>query len=195
MKDEYIGVIKMFGAEWAPRGWKLCNGQLLEITQFEALYSVIGTTYGGDGKNNFALPDLRGRVPIGCGSGPGLSPHHAGHTGGTETTALRISHLPAHSHQATVNNFQVKIQASDQAGTKSTPGAGGARTLAAGAGEGRGVNLYNHEQPVVTLRTETEAAADVGIKKTGEGKSFSKIQPYLAINFIICSEGIYPSRN
>src|SRR5262245_26202423 len=100
MSDPFIAEIKMFGGNFAPLGWATCDGQLLPISQYTALFSLLGTTYGGDGVTNFALPDLRGRVPMHPGQGPGLSPRTLGEKAGTETVTLTTAQLPAHNHAA-----------------------------------------------------------------------------------------------
>src|SRR5579872_2904742 len=104
MDQPFIGAIVLFCGNFAPAGWALCNGQLLSISQWTALFSILGTTYGGNGTTNFALPDLRGRVPIHPGQGPGLSPYTLGQTGGVETVSLSINNLPAHSHALNGDN-------------------------------------------------------------------------------------------
>ena len=102
--DEYIGIIKLFAGNFAPRNWALCQGQLLPIAQNQALFSILGTTYGGNGTTNFALPDLRGRTPICFGQGPGLQPYVQGQTGGVETVTLIQTQIPAHTHMLNATN-------------------------------------------------------------------------------------------
>ena len=101
--EDYIGIIKLFAGNFAPRAWAFCDGQLLSINQNTALFSILGTTYGGDGRTTFGLPDLRGRVPMHAGSGPGLSPRRLGEKGGAENTTLTASNLPAHSQTGHLN--------------------------------------------------------------------------------------------
>ena len=102
--EPFIGQLMLFGGNFAPRGWAMCDGQLLPIAQYSALFSILGTTYGGDGRTTFALPDLRGRVPMGFGHGPGLSAHGLGSKGGEENVTLTTSQIPSHSHQAMGSN-------------------------------------------------------------------------------------------
>src|SRR3954465_13916452 len=115
MATPFIGQISLFGGNFAPRGWAFCKGQLLAISQNTALFSILGTTYGGNGQTTFALPDLRGRVPIHFGQGPGLSSYALGETGGAETTTLTVNELPAHTHA-------VSPRASNNAQTTNRPG-------------------------------------------------------------------------
>ncbi|WP_430812432.1 MULTISPECIES: phage tail protein [unclassified Carboxylicivirga] len=171
-----IGEIRMFAGNFAPRGWALCDGQLLSIAQNSALFSILGTTYGGDGRTTFALPDLRGRVPVHAGSGPGLSPYALGQKGGAETTTLSVGNLPAHSHNASVVN---KVN-NDEATSDDPSG-----KYPAVSGE----NMY-HE-----LSNAESAVSTVMVENTGEGQAFDQRQPYATINYIICLQGIYPSRN
>ena len=170
--NPFIGLIVMFGGNFAPRGWALCDGQLLPINQYSALFSILGTTYGGDGRTTFALPDLRGRVPIHEGTGPGLSPYDLGQKGGSETVTLTTNQIPAHSH-----NFEL-------GSTGSTPAGSGSFL-----GNVTGTNLiYNGTKSGNTLNSGA-------IHNTGGGQSHNNIQPYLAVNFIIALQGTYPSRS
>lgn len=166
--EPFIGQIMMFAGNFAPRGWAFCDGQLLPIAQNTALFSLIGTTYGGDGKTTFALPDLRGRVPLHQGDGPGLSPYRLGERTGGEQVTLTQSNLPAHSHS---------FSASNQGADDDVP-AGNA--LAAG-------QIYQGGTPNTPLN-----AATVG--STGGSQPFRVVQPLLAINFVIALQGIFPSR-
>ncbi len=174
MSDPYIGQIILFGGNFAPRGWSFCNGALLTIAGNEALFSLIGTTYGGDGQVTFALPDLRGRAPVhvGASPGPGRSPYVLGQVGGTETVPLSANQMAAHSHP-------VKVAARNESGSQTRPGG---NILAAG---------NNYDSP-------TTADATLGGVSAGEaGGNFphENRQPYLACNYIIALEGIYPSRS
>ena len=177
MSEPFIGQIMMFAGNFAPRGWSLCEGQLLSIAQNTALFSILGTTYGGDGRTTFALPDLRGRVPIQPGTGPGLSPYTLGQSGGVENVSLLISNIPAHNHP---------LQASTGAGDASSPqNAVPAVTVDP-----------NTQQPLSGYNTSpnaTMAAASVGL--AGGSQPHTNVQPYLSVNFIIALEGIFPSRN
>ncbi|RYF75427.1 MAG: phage tail protein [Cytophagaceae bacterium] len=172
--DVYIGMIGLFGFNYAPRGWMLCNGQLLPIAQYSALFSLIGTTYGGNGTTTFALPNLQGRVPLGFGQGPGLSNYQIGQEAGTETVTLLQTQMPAHTHP---------LMVSDQPASQSSP----ANSLLAVSGyEG---------STVLTYGTTVDAIADPkSIGSSGGNQAHENMQPYLAMNYCIAVEGIYPSR-
>jgi microcystin-dependent protein len=163
--EPYIGQILLIAWDWAPRGWALCHGQLLSIPQNSALYSLLGTTYGGDGRNSFALPDLRGRAPIHQGVGTNLSPRTMGESGGLEDVTLLVENLPQHTHPAVV----------------SSQGAGRNGTFLAAA------NLTNSGPNDLLLATST-------IGFTGNNIPHQNMQPYLVMNYIIALEGIYPPR-
>jgi microcystin-dependent protein len=178
MADPFVGQVIRVGFTFAPIGWMLCNGQLVSTSQFAALYAVIGTTYGGNGTTNFALPDLRGRVPVGAGRGPGLSPYALGQVGGTESVALTGNQMPQHNH------FLMTIPGS---GTSSTPSPAS--------------NLSN-EGPATISAVFTYAPYD-GAKQTPiSGSAISPTpsstlphenrQPLLAVQYCIAVSGIFP---
>lgn len=186
--EEFLGVIKIFAGNFAPRGWQLCNGQLISIAQYTAVFSILGTTYGGDGRTTFALPDLRGRTPIGWGQGPGLSNYNLGQVSGTENISILISNMPAHNHIA---NSTLALNASNDAATVATPVAGNA------IGAGKDVNtdpvsMYTTSAPNVPLAGGTVTTTTA---LNGGNIPISILQPTLAITYIICMEGIFPSRN
>lgn len=171
--EPMIGMIVPFGFNFAPRGWAQCNGQLLSIAQYNALFSLLGTYYGGDGSSTFALPDLRGRAPKHFGTGPGLSAMHIGERGGAESMVLAVANMPAHSHAAnatkaggTSSNPRNNFWAADDDGEKIYSPGPGAAAMASGA-----------------------------IGSTGGGQSFTLEDPYLAVNWCIALEGTYPSRS
>ena len=164
MGTPYIGEIKMFAGNYAPPGWALCAGQLSSIAENDALYSVIGTTYGGDGQSNFALPNLQGRVPVNQGNGLTL-----GGLGGEETVTLTPNQLPAHTHAASANAA---------AGTLTGP--------AGNVWAGTTTNPYAGASAVNTQM------APSAITSVGGGASHENMIPFLAVNFIIALEGIYP---
>ena len=177
--DEFIGIIKMFAGNFAPRGWAFCNGQLLSIAQNTALFSILGTTYGGNGQTTFALPDLRGRVAVHPGQGPGLSSYSLGENGGTESTTLTPGNLPPHSHTLNANGGakgNIAVPTGNFLGVGNVPSSG------------ENINMYSNAAGSNPL-----AAGSI----TGGGSSlpFPNIQPFLCVNFIICLEGIYPSQN
>lgn len=175
MSTPYIAEIRMFAGNFAPRGWALCNGQLLPITQNTALFSLIGTFYGGNGVNTFGLPNLQGRLPVHQGQGVGLSPYVIGQSAGTEVVTLITQQIPQHNHG--LNAF----------------GGPGTQVLATGNywaedGASRGGKVYASS----TDNTLMNAAA---LSPTGGGQPHSNIQPYLAVTFIIALQGIFPARN
>ncbi len=171
--DPLLASIILFAGNFAPRGWALCQGQILSISQNTALFSLLGTTYGGDGQTTFALPDLRGRVPIQQGQGPGLSNYDLGQVSGSETITLTTNNLPSHNHS---------LLATSEAGSVSVPA--GAYLANTGALD----KEYNTSGTLVAMN-----AGAVGV--TGGSQPFDNIQPYLALNFIIAMQGIFPSRN
>ncbi|MBX7220296.1 MAG: tail fiber protein [Blastocatellia bacterium] len=170
MSSPFIGEIRIVGFTFAPRGWALCSGQLLAISQNTALFSILGTDYGGNGTSTFGLPDFRGRVPMFYGQGPGLSNYVRAQAGGVETVSLATTQIPSHSH--TVN-------ANSGAATNTGPGS---NFLA-----GSGGNAY------ATTGGSTMAATTLG--NTGSGQGHENRQPFLVLNFIIALQGIFPSRN
>ncbi|MEO8169078.1 MAG: tail fiber protein [bacterium] len=157
---------------FAPRGWAFCQGQILPIAQNQALFSLLGTTYGGNGQTTFALPDLRGRVPIGEGQGPGLSAYFLGQQGGAETHTLTANEMPAHTHLVSADT---SVGSSDKPGSKLP-----ARNAA-------GVPEYGN-----TANAQM-AATMLGV--AGESQPHSIMQPYLVLNWIIALQGVFPSRN
>ncbi len=172
-QSPYIGEIKMFAGNFAPSGWAKCEGQLLPIAQNTALFSLLGTTYGGNGTTNFALPDLRGRVPLGSGTGPGLSPKSLGQKAGTESNTISVAQMPAHNHT---------INAVIADGNQSTP----TGNLLAGT------KLLDPEYSNASNTTIMNSAM---VNNTGNDQSINNMQPYLPVTFIIALVGIYPSAN
>jgi microcystin-dependent protein len=170
-QDPFIGEIKMFAGNFAPQGWALCNGQTLSIQQNTALFSILGTTYGGNGTTSFGLPDLRGRVAIGggYGAGPGLTSRNLGELSGTENTTILVSNMPAHTHSLT---------ASTVAGNTNIP------TNAIPADTG----ALDKEYTNLTSNTSMQPTGS-----SGNGIPINNMQPYLGMTFIIATQGIYPS--
>lgn len=172
-QEGLIGEVKLFAGNFAPRGWAFCDGQLLAIASNTALFSILGTTYGGDGRTTFALPDLRGRVAIGPRSGPGLSTYQLGQKSGSESKILTTNQLPSHSH--TVSGVSTIGNSNDPTGK-----------LPAQTG------LFDNEY--------SDAPADVQLNSTmigntGTNQPVDIRQPSLSINYIICLTGIFPSRS
>ena len=178
-QEPFLGEIKMFGGNFAPRGYAFCNGQLLPINQNQALFSLLGTTYGGDGRTTFALPDLRGRAAIHSGGnsqGPGLSVARLGQNKGTETNVLLPANLPAHTHQA----FGVSAD-----GNSDNP-----------AGNYfAGTQLLDPEYSDGVGETPVSMNAGVIGNNTTTNQAVNNIQPSLGINYIIATQGVFPSRN
>ncbi len=172
MSQPFIGEIKMFGGNYAPRQYAFCNGQLLSIQQNTALFSILGTTFGGNGTTNFGMPNLQGRAPMHWGNGSGLTPRSVGETGGFATVTLLPTQLPAHSHSVTVAKA---IEATAD------------RTNASG-------NII--AQPTdSSYATGASNATMSPTTSAGGGQPHNNMQPYLAVNFIIALQGIFPSRN
>ena len=172
MAEPFLAEIRLMSFIFPPKGWALCNGQLLPINQNQALFALVGTYYGGDGQTTFALPDLRGRGPIHAGQGPGLTNHPQGEQGGTETVTLTVAQMPAHTHAPA---------ASSAAGTSSHPN-----------GNVWAASSTSDNQYAGTSNT-TMNPATIGV--AGGNQPHDNRQPVLAINFIISLEGIYPSPN
>jgi microcystin-dependent protein len=171
--DVYIGMIFLFAGNFAPTNFVFCDGRLLPIAQFSALFSLLGTTYGGDGVRTFALPDLRGRTVFGAGQGPGRSNYTLGQVGGVETVSLSIQNLPAHTHSLNGDNT---------AGGKEFPGPN--HVIGASATD----KMYSGNPPNATMNPKS-------IGTTGSNVPVEIINPYQAINYIIATQGLFPSRN
>ena len=174
MSEPFLGEIAMFGGNFAPRGWAFCSGQLLPIASNEALFSLLGTTYGGDGRTTFALPDMRGRVPMHPGTGPGLTPRRLGQRLGTEIHTLNLTEMPSHNHSPV-------MRANATSGGFATPTG----------------NVLGND--AIYTRGGT---ADVSLGSTsiisnnvGGGQPFNIMQPSLGVNCIIALQGVFPSRS
>jgi len=172
--DPFIGEIRLFGFNFAPNGWALCQGQLMAIAQNTALFSLLGTQFGGDGRTTFGLPDLRGRVPLGQGQGPGLTPRTEGELGGEENHTLIINEMPAHNHQ--VNASQSGSTTNPSGSVPSNDSRGTPVTIYAGSSDGTKMNAGM-------------------IQPSGGSGPHNNMQPYLCINYCIALQGIFPSRS
>lgn len=175
MSEPFIAEVRIWGLTFAPRGWAFCNGQLLPISQNTALFSLIGTTYGGDGRTTVALPNLQGRAPMHPGNGPGLSSRRLGQYGGTEAETLTPAQMASHSHT---------VQA---AGTAAGPVNTPANNLPVISGGRGGVSRYGSA-------AQGNMSADT-LSDTGGGQSHANMQPYLTLTFTIALQGLYPSRS
>ena len=182
MSEPFIGQIQLFGFNFPPRGWAECDGQLLSISQNSALFSLLGTMYGGDGRTNFALPDLRGRVPMHNGNGPGLTSRTQGSESGNENTILTEANLPVHNHNVTATARCVT--------------AAGDTNIAAGnvCSKDLGVSPATYSTATADADMANEAIA-VQQNNIGAGTSHSNMQPYLVLNYCIALVGTFPSRN
>ena len=173
MSQAFIGEIRNFGFSFPPRNWAACNGQVMSIASNNALFALIGTTYGGNGVSTFALPDLRGRVPVGTGTGPGLTNRVWGESSGSENTTLSVSNLPSHTHT---------LNAKTGVGSQAAP-----------AGNNLAASDQRNSQYSSASADTTMAASAIG--NAGSGVAFTNMPPYLGSNYCICLYGVFPSRN
>jgi microcystin-dependent protein len=173
MADPFVAEIRIFPFNFAPKGWAWCDGQLLPLSQNTALFSLLGTTYGGDGKSNFALPDLQGRAPMHPGQGPGLSLHDLGETGGSETVTLLESEIPSHAHG---------MQASSAPGNSKQP-SGNVLARATGG------NVY-----LAPAGAALVSMSDQALVPAGGDQPHNNMQPYLTFYFAIALQGVFPPR-
>jgi microcystin-dependent protein len=190
--DSFLSTILIWPPNFAPTGWALCAGQLMSISQNTALFSLLGTTYGGDGVSTFGLPDLQGRIPVGAGQGRGLSPYVLGQTGGAEGVTLTVGSLAPHTHTATSSGLSANVPAVTSIGT--TNQASPSVTLAAPVDAGRNpINIYSAATPNQSLASGT-VTGSVSVASAGGGQPHENRQPYLSVNYIIALQGIFPSR-
>ena len=175
MADPFVAEIRIFPFNFAPKGWAFCDGQLLPISQNTALFSLLGTTYGGDGKSNFALPDLQGNAPMHPGQGPGLSLHDLGETGGSDTVTLLQSEMPAHAHSLRAHNADQADHQNPDASTSIAQSANGAAFQS-------------------TTNSNLMPLADATLAPAGGDLPHNNLQPYLTLNFCIAMQGVYPPR-
>jgi len=173
MADPFVAEIRIFPFNFAPKGWAFCDGQILPLSQNTALFSLLGTTYGGDGKSNFALPNMQANAPMHPGQGPGLSLHDLGETGGSETVSLLESEIPGHSHSMGAQNVPLGSVVTPAGNTLDRPASG---------------NLFNKANPAVV------AMADMTLAPAGGDQPHNNMQPYLTLSFCIALQGVYPPR-
>ncbi|MBL4672530.1 MAG: phage tail protein [Arenicella sp.] len=174
MSEPFVGEIRMFAGNFAPRGWAFCDGQLLAVSQNDALFSLYGTIYGGDGRTTFGLPDMRGRIPLHQGTGPGLSSRRLGSKGGEEQVTITTNQLASHTHDFNANN--------------NVAGADTAIPQGKLVGDPVGIEFYDQA-------SQTGDLASTSIANTGGNRPHTNLMPTLCVNFIAALFGIYPSRN
>ena len=180
MSDQAVGEIRIFAGNYAPEGWALCNGQTLSIQNYEVLYSLLGTTYGGDGVSNFGLPDLRSRIPLGVGKSGAGTTYALGVKGGTESVSLSLAQIPAHTHT---------LMANSSASTTASPGN---NCLAVSVNSSGGTNADAHYVAASATVVETLLLSSNAISFAGSNASHANIMPSSCVNFIIALQGIYP---
>lgn len=198
-----IGEIRIFSGNFAPSSWAFCQGQTMSIAQYDTLFAIIGTTYGGDGQETFNLPDLRSRVAMGNGQGPGLSPHNLGQVLGTESVTLNSNQMPAHTHPMVLTpqsgnvNASATLYGTNGSGDQTNPGnnyigedgsVGAVNYVPSG-------NTVSMNAGSITISNLNAPAPNITLTPFGGSQPHNNIQPILAINFIICTEGIFPTRN
>ncbi|MGB5398332.1 MAG: tail fiber protein [Gammaproteobacteria bacterium] len=190
--EPFLAEIVMFGGNFAPRSWALCQGQILSINSNQALFSLLGTTYGGDGRTTFGLPDLRGRSPIGAGNGPGLAAYSLGQKGGTENHTLSVGQTPSHNHGVTLNATNERGDSEFPNDVVGDPPVEFRNVLATKAR----TKIYKVDPPEVgTNSTVPMSSKSITQNNMGGNQQFSLRDPYLAVNFIIATQGTFPSRN
>ena len=206
-QEAMLGEVKIFAGNFAPRGWAFCAGQLLPISQNQALFSILGTTYGGDGRTTFALPDLRGRVAISSGRGPGLSERRLGARGGSETNVLNQQQLPSHTHAAIVTGITatgeatVSIPASAEIGNTAEPSNSVISATPEVIKNNNEINAYSTEPADAALKpftapvVITTASGTVTVAPTGNSLPVTNLQPFTTVNYIIALQGVFPSRS
>lgn len=178
--EGYIGEVRLFAGNFAPRSWSFCDGSSMSIAEYSALYAIIGDTFGGNGVTSFNLPDLRSRAAVGAGTGPGLSAITLGQAAGTETVTMSVPQMPAHNHFASAVVSMPAYAGTDTLGSPTDA------YLAGLAG------AYSAEVPDTHL---APIAAPIALSAVGMAVPFNIMQPITALNYIICVEGIFPSRN
>lgn len=197
MSESFIGQISLFANNYAPRSWAYCDGQLIAISQNNALFSILGTIYGGDGRTTFALPDLQGRVALHAGRGPGLTDRRLGQKGGGNSVTLTTTQMPSHSHQATLESGSSAMPATTVPGTTTVPGGNIPATAdieVRGGGQTTG-NIYAPAAAADSNLSPAAVSGTVTIAHDGGSQAHNNMQPFIGISYVICMFGIYPSRN
>ncbi len=203
--EPFIGEVAFFAGNYEPQGWLFCDGRILPIFQYQALFSILGNKFGGDGSTNFALPDLRGRVAVGTGQAPGTSNYYQGNKGGVERVTLTHNNLPSHSHGAKINeanvSTEITLKAYSKDGNKTSPE--GAIPAVVNRQEGPGQSIsqsgYTDNEADVNMKpTPVDIKLqniNVEVSNTGGSQPVENRQPYLGMNYIIAIEGNYPPRS
>jgi microcystin-dependent protein len=187
-----LATVMPWAPNFPPQGWAFCSGQLLAISQNQALFSILGTMYGGDGRTTFGLPDLRGRLAVGTGSGPGLTPYNTGRKTGAEEVALTAASIPSHTHPVSQDKA-LEVLATTNDGNQQSPSATN-RLSAATLTAGTDANLYSNAAPDTQLGG-LSASGDLALNGAGSGLGHENQQPYLVISYVIAIQGVFPSRN
>ena len=187
MSEPFIAQVILFAGNFAPRGWSFCHGQLLSIASNTALFSILGTTYGGDGRTTFGLPELRGRAAMGPGNGPGLSPRRLGEKGGLETATLTSAQMASHDHPVSTS---ASLEAQTGFANQQQPSPG--VVLATARIQNQTLGIYSDQTPDTDIQ-----GADVNatLDDAGSSGSHGNMQPFLTLNYIIALVGVFPSRN
>lgn len=196
MNNPYVGQISIVAFNYAPDGWYECNGDQTSISQNPALYSLLDSTFGGDNKTYFCLPDFRGRIPIGVGTGAGLYPIRWGDSLGTNYEILAVEQIPAHTHTADISSATVSIPATTANGTQTAPATGFNLSTAVGStSKAEPSYIYSDGEANVSLGNGTVTGGNVSISDTGNSGKFKIMQPSLGLYFAIAGEGVYPPRS
>jgi len=192
--EPFIGEISIFAGNYAPVNWQFCDGTLLSIAEYQALFSVIGTSFGGDGQTTFAVPDLRGRAAMGTGTGPGLTPRTIGESQGAESVTLLTANLPAHTHNTNVELI-AGVGAITDAGSVSSPANGAVLASGYDVQVKTAINNYTSTTGATVTLGGATATAQATFATAGLGGPHNNMMPFTAINYIIALDGIYPSRS
>ena len=194
--EVFMGTIQPFAFNFAPRGWALCNGQTISISQYSALFALLGINFGGNGQSTFMLPNLQGRLPLGMGTGLGLTQRTIGDTAGSENVSATLSNLPAHTHTLTGVTASTTLQLANPASNPlGTPSATNAYIGASGTGPGL-ANIFSDAQGASAVPLKGAATTITGtISPAGNGLPLPIMNPFLVLNFSIALNGIFPSRN